>query len=105
MSYRKHRVWLGATRATLVLLASLALVFASATESGAYMPPPIKAPNILPDEYPGEEQYLAENGDPQIELSTAERQTSFERPAVDESPARLTFSEVLRSMLRWVGIR
>ena len=86
MSHRKNRVWLGATRIASLILLTLAIAATGATTSWGYMPPPVQAPNVLPSELPGEEQYVAGQGEvheepdtgwPSERLPNADRETNW----------------------------
>ena len=54
MSNRRNRIWSGATRSVVLVFLVLGTLVAFSASADAYMPPPVKAPEVVPGELPGE---------------------------------------------------
>jgi len=96
MFHRANRVWSGATRIAVCTFLFMVLFAGTASQSYGYMPPPIPQPHIVPDEYPGEEQYLT--GDDR-QLGAVDLETRHPRQVADSLDWTL---RVIRQLMTWL---
>ncbi|MCB9466042.1 MAG: hypothetical protein H6682_20280 [Candidatus Eisenbacteria bacterium] len=60
MSNRRNRIWSGATRSVVLFFLIFGTLTIFSARADAYMPPPVQAPELIPDELPWEDQQIAD---------------------------------------------